>query len=693
GQHYVIALDNASFTRAQQQIEAKTLSGQPLLLKATPSAGYVLLTPEGRVQSAIAGGDGNRITVLGRTARLIAPALTTLVTDFTADSYISSLTVSDLPGSEQPRGIKALNALKTFITRSSANGKPLVGELVIEPQSHSDKVFKRLVTDTERLMPKDRPAIETLVLRSPASGQPEYRLFTDETRVLMSPPADSKALRNLPSSPSSVSVPPQTVTQTDTAVDSLSAVARERNEFRQRLLEFDTALEGIKTRHSLSDNMIPLLDTLRRNRQGWRMDFMEPDTLTRKNIRFTSGAFDRFQGFLKGTGRPVLSSTVKGKKAPVDGMDIASSFLDLYDLIAGIAPVGHHHKQPPPRNMTDTERQIHIGRKTLYYSALALQGLDLADLGRQVIMMDTPTSRQPFSSRQTAPKLPSKIGSGQLPKGVKVAKGLGKAGKAGLALSAVSFGVQAGSLTLTVIEYENEEDPDVKKLLESRVIFESVDTAVSGLSMVLGPIGYFISGLMHFVRGVFEQYYKKKVEKLVYKKLQDASGEAARFFDPIHDQLDPGKFLTNNNQTLNALMSEDGNLLTLNIKSIDLVNKTLTFGGGYSFQPFLIAGKKGDWDYCKDKKYVPNGPIEKCASDINQIHYYQKPFNLIKNALRTLCRTESRLTRYQCSDGKFHLPEQMIDKKMILMPATPESTVKLFYSPFSQSSKASKPES
>ncbi|WP_257282533.1 hypothetical protein, partial [Endozoicomonas sp. ISHI1] len=112
-----------------------------------------------------------------------------------------------------------------------------------------------------------------------------------------------------------------------------------------------------------------------------------------------------------------------------------------------------------------------------------------------------------------------------------------------------------------------------------------------------------------------------------------------------------------------------------------------------SFQPFLIAGKKGDWDYCKDKKYVPNGPIEKCASDINQIHYYQEPFNLIKNALRTLCRTESRLTRYQCSDGKFHLPEQMTDKKMILMPATPEWRVRFRYSPFSQSFKASKPES
>ncbi|WP_422492035.1 hypothetical protein [Endozoicomonas sp. ALD068] len=136
GMHSVIALDEDSFTRAQQQIKDGTLSGQPLLLKATPAAGYVLLTPDGRVQSAIAGGDGNRVTVLGRPARLIAHALTTLV-DFTPDRYIATLTVSDLASSNQSRGITALNALKTFMTRSPTHGKPLVGKLIVEPRSGS----------------------------------------------------------------------------------------------------------------------------------------------------------------------------------------------------------------------------------------------------------------------------------------------------------------------------------------------------------------------------------------------------------------------------------------------------------------------------------------------------------------------------------------------------------------------------
>ncbi|WP_422492036.1 hypothetical protein [Endozoicomonas sp. ALD068] len=41
-------------------------------------------------------------------------------------------------------------------------------------------------------MPKDRPAIGSLVLRSPGTGQPEYRLLPGEKTVLRSPrPSDS----------------------------------------------------------------------------------------------------------------------------------------------------------------------------------------------------------------------------------------------------------------------------------------------------------------------------------------------------------------------------------------------------------------------------------------------------------------------------------------------------------------------
>ncbi|WP_257254660.1 hypothetical protein, partial [Endozoicomonas sp. SESOKO3] len=685
GKHYVIALDNASFTRAQQQIKAGTLSGQPLLLKATPSYGYVLLTPEGRVQSAIAGGDGNQVTVIGQPARLITRALTTLVKDFTADSHISSLTVSDLPGSNHSSGINVLNALKTFIARAPANGKPLVGKLVIEPQSHSNSVFKRLVRDTKRLMPKDRPAIGALVLRSPATGRPEYWLFPGETKVLIPPrPTGSKALRNLPSSRLSVPAEPQTDT-----VNSLSAVARERSEFRQRLLDFDTTLKGLKTRHSLPDNILPMLDTLRRDGQGWRMDFMEPDTLARKNIHFTSAAFKRFQGFLQNAGRP-SPSQVKGKKTATGGLERLRSFIGLHDLIAGIAPVGHHYKNTPTQNMTDTERQIHIGRQTLFYAAVTLEGADLTSLGVKGLKLFTPTFKQPFSSSQTAPKLPG-THSGKLSGGLKRAKVLGK--KAGHFLPVLGLGVSAGSLTLTVMEYEKEKDPEVKKLMESRVIFESVDTAVSILSDLAGPAGFIIDGIMHFVRGIFNRHYQRKLNKLIYKKLRDASGKAVHIFNPIHAQLDPTSFLAKN-QTLNALMSGDGkNLLTLNIKSIDLVNRTLTFGGGFSFSQTFIAGKKNDWAKCKDTTYVKNGPVHECASDINRLEYSKVPFNLIEDALKTLCRTESRLIGYQCRNGVFHNLDQMADKKMILMPSVPEWQVKLLYDQFDQTSRGSAPDS
>ncbi len=685
GMHSVIALDEDSFTRAQQQIKDGTLSGQPLLLKATPAAGYVLLTPDGRVQSAIAGGDGNRVTVLGRPARLIAHALTTLV-DFTPDRYIATLTVSDLASSNQSRGITALNALKTFMTRSPTHGKPLVGKLIVEPRSGSPQVFKRLVKDIQHLMPKDRPAIESLVLRSPGTGQPEYRLLPGEKTVLRSPrPSDSNSpLRYLPPSHLSVPVPPRTE-------DSLSGVASERAEFRQRLLEFDTALGDIKARHSLADSMAPQLDTLRRDGRGWRMDFMEPDTLTRKNIRFTSGAFDRFRGFLQGTGRQGFR--VKGKKSSTNGLEKLRSFIGLYDLIAGLSPVGHHYKNPPSQNMTDTQQQIYTGRQTLFYTAVALQGIEIINLGRQGIKTIIPAIRSSLPPGQKPPKLPDISGSGKLPGGLKKVGRLGK--KVGRFVPILGLAVPGASLTLTLIEYENEEDPEVKKLMESMVTFEWVDTYVSVISEFLGPVGAFIDGIMHYVRGIFQENYKKKLEKLAYKKLQDASGEAAKIFDLIHAQLDPKSFLANK-QTLNALMSGDGkSLLPLNIRSINLVRQTLTYGGVYSFKPTLIAGKKDDWKQknCEKIPYVPKAPLRHCASDINRIEYSPDTFNLIDDALATLCRTESRLTGYQCSDGVFRNLGQMSDKKVILMPSVPPWEVKLLYSPLDQTSLGSAPDS
>ncbi|WOG29800.1 hypothetical protein [Endozoicomonas sp. 8E] len=690
GMHSIIALDEDSFTRAQQQIKDGTLSGQPLLLKTTPSGSYVLLTPDGRVQSAIAGGDGNRVTVLGRPARLIAHALATLVY-FTPDGHIASLTVSDLASSNQSRGITALNGLKTFMTQSPANGKPLVGELIIEPRSRSPQVFKRLVKDIQHRMPKDRPAIENLVLRSPGSGQPKYRLLPGETTVLMSPrPSDSTPpLRYLP--PSHLSVPVQPRTK-----DSLSGVASERAEFRQRLLELDTALGDIKARHSLPDSMIPQLDTLRRDGRGWRIDFLEPDTLVRKNIRFTSGAFDRFRGFLQGTGRQGLPSLVKGKRTANANMNRLASFIGLYDLIAGISPVGHHYSQPPSQNMTVTERQIYIGRKTFFYTSLALQLIDIANVGRHGIKAITPVIVPSIPSGQKAPKLPKISVPGKLPVGLKKVGRLGKT--AGRFVPFLLPSVQVGSLTLTIIEYENEEDPEVKKLMESRVIFESVDTAISiGLVLVNPVLGIVLGGIMHHIRTLFNLDYKSRAEKLAFKKLRDASGKAAKIFDLIHAQLDPESFLANNqanNQTLNALTSGDGkSLLALNIQSINLMNQTLTYGGGYSYQTTFVAGKKDDWKRCKDEPYVEAGLIQDCATDINRIEYASGLFNLIDNALATLCRTESRLTGYQCSNGVFHNLRQMTGKNNIFMPALPQWEVRLRYTPYDRFPRGSAPDS
>ncbi|WOG29798.1 hypothetical protein [Endozoicomonas sp. 8E] len=684
GVHSVIALDEDSFTRAQQQIKDGTLSGQPLLLKATPSAGYVLLTPDGRVQSAIAGGGGNRVNVLGRPARLIAHALTTLV-DFTPDGHIASLTVSDLASSKQSSGITALNSLKTFMTLSPTNGKPRVGELIIETRSRSPEVFKRLVKDIQRLMPKDRPSIETLVLRSPGTGQPEYRLLPGEKTVLMSPrPSDSKApLRYLPPSQLSVPVPPRTK-------DSLSGVASERSEFRQRLLEFDTALRDIKARHSLPDSMIPQLDTLRRDGRGWRIDFLEPDTLARKNIQFTSGAFDRFRGFLKGMGHPT-PSRLKGKKAADGSWSKLRSCRDLFDLITGIAPAGFHYKNPPSQNMTDTERQIYTGRQVVFFAAVALQGIEIIDLGRQGLKLFTPNFKQPFSTHRTAPKLPGT----ELNKPVSGLKKAGRLGKkAARFLPFLGSSVPAASLTLTVIDYENEKDPEVKELKKSMVIFESVDLGISIASDFLGPLGLTVDVLMQYVRAIFAEDYKEKLAKLAYKKLRDASGKAAHIFNPIHAQLDPKSFLANN-QTLNALISGDGkNLLTLNIQSINLVNQTLTYGGVYTHGITFVAKDNGDWNWkkCKEKVDVPHNTLE-CPTYTNRLDRSPAPFNLINDALKTLCRKESRLIPYQCSNGVFHNLGQMSDKKIILMPAVPALKLKLEYTDIDQDFQGSAPDS
>ena len=654
GFHNFIALDEDSFSDTQTMAREAGGQAKAFLLKATVSAGPVLLSPEGGVKSAIEGGENNDITVLGKSETLSADVLATIVADFTPEGKIDQLTVTGINIDGLAENSNSLTALKSLVT--APGGGYQVDKLIIQPLDGSQDSLKRLTQHFESIQPDSRQSVDTIAIRSGSSADPEYRLFPGESNAL-------QVSRTSTSTPLSRSVlpgsfiklpeldnPPDASESLPEKVDDkpsdILTIAATRSELRQRLLEFDMAFMAIRDKHNLADDVVPVLDSLTREGDGWRMDFMQPDSGTKTSIAFESGAFHRFKTFISdvqngGTQR-------SGKSRQTGGMDAAQTFADLPDMIEGFVTLGSkQHKRARPAGMTDAQYRTYLGRQYLFYIAMAVQGAELVDLGAKGVKLLIPSFK----------KLAPGLGQTGLPSSLSSIRKLSKAfkavGKSARFIPILGFSTQLANLSLTIDAYLSEKDPDVKKLLEAQLIFDSIDTAVSGLSEFAGPAAYPIDFVMYLARDIFDSIYGEKFKQLRFEKVRDASKAAAKTFNSLYAALDPDNFIAKRANSINFLVDGSGkNRLPINVKEVNLVDSTFRFGAVYSYKQTYIPGPH-EWKYCTRQQYHGRNHSGKWCREYDNKIEYSDQFDMVSNALKTLCKTENRLRTYQCADGVF----------------------------------------
>ena len=373
-------------------------------------------------------------------------------------------------------------------------------------------------------------------------------------------------------SPESPAVPP----------DLLKTVQK-RAEFRQRLLAYDAALHALKTRHGLPDDVVPLLDTLSQDGNGWRMDFMTPSDRAKTNLPVNPEAFNRLRRFLQEAGKGQQpSSRTSGSGSSDHHSRGVGAFLGFYSTMAGINGFGRHMKEALPDSATDTQRAIFTGRQVVFYLSLTLQGMEMSDLSRQGFKLVF--SRKPGALGIVGKN--SKLGSqlvklrkiGALGKTAKLATKLGK--KASRFVPVAGFFAQGASLTMTAIEYESEDDPAIKALLEKQLIFEAVDMGVSLVSDLTGPYGLVLDGIMLVAGDIFDLALQTETKEIIFDKTLAASKKAAKTFDRLDAQLlNPSQLIVGRQLNLLAEKSS-GKLLPLGYKTISLSNDTLTHDNG-----------------------------------------------------------------------------------------------------------------
>ena len=653
GFNSIVVFDKASIPKTINQTNNKPAT-EVLYFDAEST---LLFSKYGEVVTRIPGGEYNRLSLIGT------------VGDFKQLAKAVPIDKS------KPSLLKAF--IKKFCHKNS------IGNVQIQTTDGTTDNLKSLVQDFESIRRDTLGSIGSISFNSAEGADPEYRLFPGESNAL-------QVSRTSTSTPLSRSVlpgsfiklpeldnPPDASESLPEKVDDkpsdILTIAATRSELRQRLLEFDMAFMAIRDKHNLADDVVPVLDSLTREGDGWRMDFMQPDSGTKTSIAFESGAFHRFKTFISdvqngGTQR-------SGKSRQTGGMDAAQTFADLPDMIEGFVTLGSkQHKRARPAGMTDAQYRTYLGRQYLFYIAMAVQGAELVDLGAKGVKLLIPSFK----------KLAPGLGQTGLPSSLSSIRKLSKAfkavGKSARFIPILGFSTQLANLSLTIDAYLSEKDPDVKKLLEAQLIFDSIDTAVSGLSEFAGPAAYPIDFVMYLARDIFDSIYGEKFKQLRFEKVRDASKAAAKTFNSLYAALDPDNFIAKRANSINFLVDGSGkNRLPMNVKEVNLVDSTFRFGAVYSYKQTYIPGPH-EWKYCTRQQYHGKNHSGKWCREYDNKIEYSDQFDMVSNALKTLCKTENRLRTYQCADGVFKNVD--FTGNTIFMTAAPEWKIKLHYSDY-----------
>ncbi|UYM14605.1 hypothetical protein [Endozoicomonas euniceicola] len=664
GFNSIVVFDKASIPKTINQTTNKPAT-EVLYFDAEST---LLFSKYGEVVTRIPGGEYNRLSLIGT------------VGDFKQLAKAVPIDKS------KPSLLKAF--IKKFCHKNS------IGNVQIQTTDGTTDNLKSLVQDFESIRRDTLGSIGSISFNSAEGTGSEYRLFPGESNALQvsrtstSTPLSRSVLPGsfikLPELDNPPDAPESLPEKVDDKPSKLLTIANTRSDFKQRLLELDTAFEMIRQDNALADNVLPVFDSLEKEGDGWRMDVLQPDTGVKTPVTFTSGALDRFKTFIQRVqSNNAKNNNAKNKATAANAFGASQSMMDVGDMVTELVNTGKWVKHSKPEYMTDSQYRVYLGQQYLGVIALALQTGEVVDLGIKGIKFSAPGIKPvilPKKALQQFKGLTKQLKNQSAIK--KLGKIVNTGSKSGRFIPGLGSGLQSANLGLTIAEYHETDDPEMKALLESKVIFESVDTAVSYLSEVAGPLGLIIDALMLFARSIFEAWFEEEVRELYFNKLIDVTKEIAKNFDSLHKYLDPKEFILDG-KYLNFLKAGKTNkLLPFNVREINLVDNTVRYGAVKTRAQTHVAGKESGHKVCENHPFLDKSgsTTPYCAKDINYIRY-SEPFNMIRNALHTLCNTDTRLTGYNCADG-IYKNINLSRHKNILMSATPGWEANMQYSPF-----------
>ncbi|WP_354016409.1 hypothetical protein [Endozoicomonas sp. NE40] len=662
GFHSIVVFDKTSLSKVLSQADNKP-DTEVLYFDAESN---LLLSKNDEVITRVPGGEYNSLSFIG------------------AEGDLTKVDPSTATGKSKPSLLEAF--INKFCHKNS------IGSVLIQPTDNTSKSLKALMQRFEGIRHNTLNFIGSIRVRSARGIGSECRLFPGETNALQQPrvlpgtvgskviSADAVAsIMKKSSLPASAFNPPTRPTG-DNDPD-LNRISDFRAEFTQRTLEFNEAFDTLKAAHNLPDDTLPKFDTLERSGDGWRMDFIRPDTDVKQSITFDSGAFDRFNRFIQRTQNNGIKRSGQGRSRALGAMENSQSLADFGSMVSDLVRGGQLSKKSRPAGMTDSQYKIYLGQQYLGYIGMSLQTVEVVDLGISGIKIIAPGIKSLELPKIKLPKSVDKLGQLTLPSSIK--KFSKMASKAGRYAPGIGTGFSFANLGLTMAAYGEEEDADVRELMKSKIAFDTADAYISLISELAGPAGILIDRIMDFARDLFESWYEDEYKDLYFERLLDVSKELAKNFNNLHKNLNPDDFMYDG-MFLNFLMSTpDKKLLPINIKDIDLAQGKLRYGGVYADEQTHDAGKKDNWDTCPTLSYTNQGEwyTEECADDINEIKYGE-PFDLVGNALKTLCKTESRLARFKCADGVYKKINFLKHYNTILMPAATDWKLKPEYSAY-----------
>ena len=647
GFHTIVALDVDSWLSAQQQSKNNP-NTEALLYR--PEQG-ILLSPYGESVTRIPGGAYNSLSLVGK---------------------LGSIDPGATPKAEMLRGF-----IREFCHQES------IGSVLMQNTDGDNDAFKGFIKDFTRLPKTVFNNIGSFHFKSAhEKNAPEFLLRAHESSVIrLSSPkshnslhprldpvayrrfSQAMALNGLPNKvkPLSALLPPQS-DQPLTA-----SLMSKRQKAEALALAFTNTMSSIYESNRISDDYIPLLDTLKKVDQSWQMEFIHPVTKDRKATSFTSDVVHDVKVSLgsKKLNRAFKSFSRRLKKITTSNANTRKG-LFLLSMHDGAQMVMAWMKSG---FLMDSVKKTPGMSDSLYKS---LQAQSFVNFGLGVIeavemVEDLSKINKLFNSSKTTnairPFQPGKaIGGSKVT--FTTSKGLKLSGKtfklAGRSLGPLLSVTSAG---LSTHIWKETKDPEMKSLQEKKMIMEWVGVAVSFVAFA-GPVGLAIAAafaiISFLINALIDGDIHAKILKQIDRQILDALIQGDKFFKTLYQQMNTSHLLYMFPEEIINLVRHsakpEGTGMYIGVRELDLIKKTLKLAR-IMIDTFDYKVKDTGRD-----SYQYEGTFTSLGRE-----------DLVANYLSTDCESGKRLDKYQCENGTFHLGSLMPQgNSTLVMPVVPD---------------------